>query len=488
MRASIFFFFFAGLAACAGDDLPNADPPELHDIDQASAVMQEAAEAVVRIQHPAGTSGTGSFISADGLLLTNAHVLGGELCAREGCQVALTFQHQRGVVALPPRTAYAVPQHVDVGVDMAAVQIFMDESMTQRLPTPHFLSFEAHTAPELVGQRVTAIGHPLGRLKKWSAGYVVGSTGEWFESSVFGLPGSSGSPFVNDAGKLVGLLHRGADGFDLLTSTSAEVTATGSASAAVQRALQAALPSSVISVSDPLSADQALAYSSAFLAASKWTANVDGQPVSLAWLLGSDCDEGLAQEGYESLEALRSSIAPCFRAVRFLECRKDVLEQAETKPKECPSDRAQWVTRLQTVALKEAAFNGMLDLSAVSYAIEMLADSEDAAEQTGRTNMLQALDAAKPKLDFGIGQWLASYGVASWNGQSVVELVRQYEKQPFYERSGYEIASAAFWFYAHNLLPKEETLQIARALHRDGSVSLGAKLRIEELLYNAGVL
>jgi S1-C subfamily serine protease len=69
--------------------------PSLHDITDAPAPIQVAARSVVRIG-TAGAMATGSFISATGLLLTNNHVLGAAVCAREGCWVQLAPMHQNG--------------------------------------------------------------------------------------------------------------------------------------------------------------------------------------------------------------------------------------------------------------------------------------------------------------------------------------------------------------------------------------------------------
>lgn len=478
------------LAACNDDaDLPNADPPELYDIELASPEMKEAASAVVRIQHPSGSAGTGSFISADGLLLTNNHVLGGEVCAREGCTVTLSFEHQLGTLSLPPRDVFVVPQRVDVGLDMAVVKVFRDQQKTLPLASPHFLTLEPRTANELVGEHVTAIGHPLGRLKKWSDGYVIHADGEWFDSTIFSLPGGSGSPILNDAGCLVGLLHRGAEGFDLLTSTSTQVAAIASASADLQRALESPLPPSVISLADNLTVESALDHSAAFLAASTWKANVGGQPVSFVSLLATACDQSLLRDDYTSLESLQIALSPCFTALDFIECRDDVGEQRKPAPKECPKDdRAKWQARLQSASDKQHAFNGSLDLSAVSYSMEALASSQNDADDVARTNLLATLDRTKPKLDFSVASYLAAYGIEAYQGQRTRDLFVNYTAVPFYERYAWEIAISAFWLYGSNDLERDQAIAIAKALYRDPRVSIGAKLRIEEVLYNGDQL
>jgi V8-like Glu-specific endopeptidase len=475
------------VAACAEEDhLPNADPPKLYDITRASEVMRQAAKAVVRIQHPAGSSGTGSFISEDGLLLTNNHVLGSEACAREGCQILLSFQHQAGNLELPPRRLFAVPQHVDSGLDMAVLQVFMDKTQQERLPTPYFLSFETRSASELVGQHVTAIGHPLGRLKKWSDGVVIHAEGDWFESSIFSLPGGSGSPILNDQGKLVGLLHRGSDGFDLITRTSAQVSALASAAQALEQALLDPLPASVISVDDALTRDAVLARTGAYLAAEVAAANVDGASVPLISLLGEACDEGLTPDDYDSLEALQSALQPCFTTLDFIECRSDADDDSAAKL--CPEEREPWRARLQAVTTKQRAFNGSLELSAISYSMEALADSTHDGERMARDNIVTLLDEAKPPFDFSLAYYLSAYGIESYDSQRTRDFIVGYAKVPFYERSAWEIALSALWLYSADLLERDQTLKIVKALYKSDKVSLGAKLRIEEVLYNSGEL
>ena len=66
---------------------------ELKHIEAAPEVVREAAKAVVRINNNA----TAFFVSNDGLLLTNNHVLGELDCALEGCSVRLDFDYQKGL-------------------------------------------------------------------------------------------------------------------------------------------------------------------------------------------------------------------------------------------------------------------------------------------------------------------------------------------------------------------------------------------------------
>ncbi len=475
------------LAACA-DDVPNADPPELYDITRGNAMVREAARAVVRIQHPAGISGTGSFISSTGLMLTNNHVLGTEACAREGCAITLSFDHQRGEPALDPLDAFAVPIAANVGLDMALLQVYQDKGRRKELRTADFLRIEPRTSKELVGTHVTTIGHPLGRLKKWSAGVVIDDDGGWFESTVFSLPGSSGSPILDDEGRIVGLLHRGTDGFDLLTRTGSLVSAIASSSAALEEAMGAPLPPTVISVEDELAPSQVLAASDAFLASSTLEARVlGGMPMPLLELFAQACDAGLAREDYTSLEALSSGLRPCLTAVDFIECRGD-SESDSLIATTCPDDIEAWKARLEQVVQRQLDFNGSLDLSPVSFSFEALADSEEAGKAEAQRAIHEALDKALPVYDFTLAPYLSAFGILEYDGQSTIDLILNYRRFPYYERFAWEIALSALWLYSNDELDSKTALRLTKELYRNGKISLGAKLRIEEILYNSDAL
>lgn len=476
------------LAACA-DDAPNADPPDLYDITRGNAMVREAARAVVRIQHPAGISGTGSFISSTGLMLTNNHVLGTEACAREGCVITLSFDHQRGEPALEPLDAFAVPVAADVGLDMAVLQVYQDKGRRKELRTGDFLRIEPRTAKELVGTHVTTIGHPLGRLKKWSSGVVIDDDGGWFESTVFSLPGSSGSPILDDEGRIVGLLHRGTDGFDLLTRTGSLASAIASSSAAIEAAMGAPLPKTVISVEEELTPAQVLAASDAFLANSTLEARILGDvPTPLLALFAEACDEGLAREDYTSLEALSSGLRPCLTAVDFIECRGETEESDSLIATTCPEDVEAWKERLQRVLQRQLDFNGSLDLSAVSFSLEALASSEEEGKAEAQRAIYQALDTAQPAYDFTLAPYLSAFGILEYDGQSTIDLILNYRRFPYHERFAWEIALSALWLYSNDELGSAAALRVTKELYRSDEISLGAKLRIEEILYNSDAL
>jgi hypothetical protein len=334
---------------------------------------------------------------------------------------------------------------------------------------------------------VTTVGHPLGRLKKWSSGVVIDDDGGWFESTVFSLPGSSGSPILDDQGRIVGLLHRGSDGFDLLTRTSSLVSAIASSSAALEAAMSAPLPATVISVSEELRPEQVLAVSDAFLASSTLEAVIAGTPTPLLELFAEACDEGLAREDYTSIEALSDGLRPCSAALDFIECRGETESEALIATS-CPDDVEAWTARLEAVVQRQLDFNGSLDLSPVSFGFDALARSEDAGRSQARRAIMDALDRAEPVYDFALAPYLSAYGILEYDGQSTVDLIQNYRRFPYYERYAWEITLSALWLYSDNELERETALRVTKELYRSDKVSLGAKLRIEEILYNSDEL
>jgi hypothetical protein len=102
-------------------------------------VAQQASPAVVLVERPGGGSGSGAIIRRDGIILTNAHVVGN---ARE---VRVTLADGRRVTG---RCSAATPT-----VDVAVVDIPIENAPAAPLGDSDRL---------LVGQTAIAIGNPLG--------------------------------------------------------------------------------------------------------------------------------------------------------------------------------------------------------------------------------------------------------------------------------------------------------------------------------------
>lgn len=148
-------------------------------------VYQRASLAVVSID--AGeTSGSGSIISSDGLILTNAHVVRGTRAVR----VSLADGRQ-GVADV---LAFAAN-----GLDLAILKVRGQNN----LPT---ITFARN--PVQVGQRAFAIGNPFGRFQgTFTVGIVsrIDRQRGLIQTDAAINPGNSGGPLLNSQGELIGV-------------------------------------------------------------------------------------------------------------------------------------------------------------------------------------------------------------------------------------------------------------------------------------------
>jgi len=160
-------------------------------------VVEDIGDAVVAINVPGPNgqpqgAGSGFFISPDGFLLTNAHVVGDAM----GVQVELTDW----------RWLAAAVRGRDVASDLALLRVDQSGMPFAQLSTGGLR----------VGQLVVAIGNPLGFQSTVSAG-VVSALGRSMrakdgrliegivQSDVALNPGNSGGPLMDSSGKVVGV-------------------------------------------------------------------------------------------------------------------------------------------------------------------------------------------------------------------------------------------------------------------------------------------
>lgn len=149
-------------------------------------VYQKASPAVVSIAVPNG-AGSGSIISPDGLVLTNAHVV-------QGAPRTLTVTLADG-----RRLPADVIAFGERGLDLAVLKI---RGQTN-LPTVPLAR-----SPVQVGQRAYAIGNPFGRFQgTFTVGIVSRIDRErgLIQTDAAINPGNSGGPLLNSQGELIGV-------------------------------------------------------------------------------------------------------------------------------------------------------------------------------------------------------------------------------------------------------------------------------------------
>jgi V8-like Glu-specific endopeptidase len=463
--------------------------PSFEDVYLAPAPIRTAAEAVVKIQVADGMA-TGSFLSSDGILLTNNHVLGVDECFREGCYAQIQRMYQRQSPQTNPESVYVVPLAVDIGSDMALVQLYSGQPTGPKLDTPSYLTLSSETPAALLGTHVNIVGHPEGALKKWTSGPVVDTDGTWVYVDAFILPGNSGSPILTDDGVMVGIIHRAPTSQDLETGVGIDEFAIGTASSALASVIAAwqadgpQFPASMLSNATVVTDDQVAAAQEVFLNSEVYTADVNGATQPVIASLGIACDEALQQTVYASPEDLDNILSPCSAGLSWINCQGG-------DPDLCPStptDVQAWQSRYSQVFDELQVLNAQLDLDMVTTGPAGLQSTQAAAQSVALRDLQQALSAAQPPLDFTIAATCAQNGLDPCEGTDLVDYLRSYPSVPDYGLQGTNIVQTAMYLYSSSKISGTETLTLLQTLASDGHIELGTKLYIEQIQYASGVI
>jgi S1-C subfamily serine protease len=155
-----------------------------------AGAVDRVRQALVEIRNGRGGAGAGTIWSSDGLVLTNAHVVG-----RHGLHVLLPDGRD-----VPARVV-----GYDRNLDVAALEV-----EANGLPVVA-LGDSRQIKP---GEWVMALGHPWGVTGAVTSGVVIGSGAhlpdvpadrEWVVVSLHMRPGHSGGALVDGQGRLVGI-------------------------------------------------------------------------------------------------------------------------------------------------------------------------------------------------------------------------------------------------------------------------------------------
>lgn len=156
-----------------------------------AAVVENVRRSLVHVQNGRRGSGAGTIWHPQGLVVTNAHVVG-----RGPVKVALTDGR-----VLPAQILAS-----DAESDLAALRIEAEALPTIELGDSRRLR---------AGHWVVAVGHPWGEEGAATAGIVIGSGSQWPEMprsgrdwivvSLHMRPGHSGGPLVDVRGRLMGI-------------------------------------------------------------------------------------------------------------------------------------------------------------------------------------------------------------------------------------------------------------------------------------------
>ena len=184
-----FLLVLTALTLCAA--APPARPEAVAALEAFQRALFEAtAPAVVFIAADGGL-GSGFIVKDDGLILTNAHVVG------RAATVEVILHDGRKLAGLVIERAE--------NLDLALVRVG-----ATGLPTLRLASGE----PVSVGAWVAAVGHGEGGAWTFTTGmvsniYPKGAARPVFQTQIPLNPGSSGGPVLNSAGKVVGIVTAG---------------------------------------------------------------------------------------------------------------------------------------------------------------------------------------------------------------------------------------------------------------------------------------
>ena len=169
-------------------------PVEPSAISAASAEMIGGAhECVVQVRSRGRGAGAGVIWDAEGLVLTNHHVVAS---GRRGSRVQVVLHDGRTFDA----------EVVKRGRDLDLALLRIEEAPGDLPAAP-----VGDSGALRVGQLVYAIGHPWGRLGAVTAGIVSGldvvrgGKARYVQSDVALAPGNSGGPLLNARGEVVGI-------------------------------------------------------------------------------------------------------------------------------------------------------------------------------------------------------------------------------------------------------------------------------------------
>ncbi|MFH0900294.1 MAG: S1C family serine protease [Pseudomonadota bacterium] len=154
------------------------------------ALFERIAPSVVVIT-TGGGMGSGFFVSRNGLVLTNAHVVGK---SKEVDVVLLDGRKLRGVVV----------EKAASDIDLALVKLELEGTVPLRLGGGELR----------VGMWAAAIGHGMGGVWAFTTGmvsniYPMGSTKPVFQTQIPLNPGTSGGPVFGRDGRVLGIVTSG---------------------------------------------------------------------------------------------------------------------------------------------------------------------------------------------------------------------------------------------------------------------------------------
>jgi len=181
---------------------------------------RRAKAGVARVECPEGTAVATGFLVGPDLLLTNQHVREGADFDKSPRKVCVRFGYARAAGVADPGATYKLADdwlvaaspvgELDYCLARLAAPAGDDPSGRYVTAPPRGWLVRAADAVQK-GDIVTVLGHPRGVAMTQASGVVTDLPAGWLDYAVNTLPGSSGSPVLNERWELVGLHSREGD-------------------------------------------------------------------------------------------------------------------------------------------------------------------------------------------------------------------------------------------------------------------------------------
>lgn len=492
-------------SSCGRKDEPSYENfASLRDLREAPSTLQEAGRAIVRLTMSDGY-GTGSLVKlpqrTEPVLMTNHHVIGLHNCFAAGCEVRAAYDHAFGSESrIFTLTIVPLAASLEADVSFFSIVKSVDDDGKDAAMTPRPLEFEAKDAASLVGSPVHIVGHPKGRLKKWSAGNTIGIDGDYVAMTNDILPGNSGSPLLNAQGKIVGIVHHAATDSQIALRRGIASQSFGSPSSWLLEIAASAAGFQLASFgfTEPqaeFDADDLLSHLELFKN-SKAAPRLKGEAAEKGMLgiLAPRCDAAISRlKQSPSLENV-NALSPCDAAVQFIDCSKSAKAYHS-----CPkaAEKQAWQDRFRAASAASApvrsGFSNNADrfLTSPFYALE---ESEEAGYAIALKNLREFHDARKSPLTLPLAGTLLSWqlervGAAPhYSGANLRDFVLNYRNVPGHEYALARIGSAFFDLRYLRLVSWDVLASEFRALLLHPRLSVADRLELEELAYRRGLL
>ncbi len=514
------FILFAACEKYIQVPIPYNDTSFYQDVQSSTLADRNTADSVVLIT-TANARGTGFFVSSDGVMMTNDHVLGSTNCFREGCFISLLRNYQKGATS-ESVVVFAKPLHVDKTSDASIFQIYetkknRDTGILERteqkfINTQHLKITE--TLPQtFLNQEIFTIGHPLGSLKKVTSLKILDKVGDNFRVAGALISGQSGSPVVNQEQEVIGIVKTSTMSFTDISPHG--MNTTGEAIVIRKTSKNSLLSSSNwYSLNSKLGNIQELhslndnhilqdwpQYMPLFLSAKKLPAQlVDRSPEDLADELHRRCQNftlNLHKGFLSATEREKESVEDCLNIQAFTHCPKtlDVLsgvndsenwvtEAPQWEHTFCPSLEKQKSYAQTMISLFDFGYQVDKTFSSMILIQASMLDPEISYEEL----FSYKLNELQPTLNFDIATEILgnelNKGVRwpNYQGQDLVQLFLTYKEHPHYKFFVRNIITGLMLIHNHQTT-SIDFRQILNSLLTDPEISLADKFWLEDLAY-----